>query len=69
MSYIIPYVLFHALGAFYSSFSIAGNAQTTIIFQAKLGWTEDETRLYNTIISASAIVGQFSGGIFSGKII
>ena len=62
-------MLCHALGVFYSSFSIAGNAQTTTIFQAKFGWTEDETMFYNTIISASAIVGMFVGCICAGKLI
>ena len=69
LSYIIPYVLFHALGVFHSSFSTAGNAQTTTIFQAKFGWTEDETVLYNSIISASAAVGQFVGCISAGSLI
>ena len=69
LSYIIPYVLCHALGVFYSSFSVAGNSQTTTIFQAKFGWTEDETMFYNTIISGSAMVGQFLGCISAGKLI
>ena len=69
LSYTIPYVLCHAFGCFYNSFAVAGNSQTTTIFQAKFGWTEDETILYNTIISATAIVGQFLGCIYAGKLI
>ena len=48
---------------------MAGNAQTTTVFEAKFGWTTDETILYNTIISSSAIVGLAIGSFLGGPMI
>lgn len=47
---------------------MAGNSQTTAVFEIKFCWTKDETILYNTIISSSGtfglMLGSFLGGIF-----
>ena len=48
---------------------MAGNAQTTTIFEAKFGWSKDETILYNTIITSSAIVGLLIGSLLGGYFI
>ena len=68
MGYTMCYVLCHALGVFYISFALAGNAQTTTVFEAKFGWNEEETVLYNTIISSSAIVGLAIGSFLAGPL-
>ena len=69
LGYVISYVLCNGIGVFYSSFALAGNTQTTTIFEAKFGWSEDETILFNTIISSSAIIGIFVGSQLGGHII
>ena len=69
LGYVISYVLCNGIGVFYSSFSLAGNAQTTTIFEAKFGWSKDETILYNTIITSSAIVGLLIGSLLGGYLI
>ena len=69
MGYVISYVLCNGIGVFHTSFCLAGNAQTTTIFEAKFGWSEDETILYNTIISSSAIVGLLIGSFLGGHFI
>ena len=57
------------LGVFHTAFSISGNVLTTPIFEAKLNWTEDETRLNNTIISSAGIIGLALGSLLGGKLI
>ena len=69
MWYTMSYVLCYALGVNYSTFALAGNAQTTKVFEAKFGWDEYETILYNTIISSSAIVGLAIGSFLGGPLI
>ena len=63
------YVLCYAIGVNYTTFALAGNAQTTTVFEAKFGWTKDETIIYNTIISSSAIVGLAIGSFLGGPLI
>ena len=69
MCYVMSYVLCYAVGVWYCAFAFAGNGQTTTVFEAKFGWDEDETILYNTIISASAIVGLTIGSFAGGPLI
>ena len=69
MCYTMSYLSCYALGVWYCTFALSGNAQTTPIFEAKFGWTEDETTLYNTIISSSAIVGLTIGSFLGGPLI
>ena len=59
----------YALGVWHTSFALSGNSQTTAIFQAKFGWSEDETIHYNTIISSMAIVGLTLGSFIGGPLI
>ena len=69
MGYTICYVLCYALGVNYTTFAMAGNAQTTTVFEAKFGWNAEETMIYNTIISSSAIVGLAIGSFLGGPLI
>ena len=69
MCYTMSYLSCYALGVWYCTFAISGNAQTTPVFEAKLGWTEDETILYNTIISAAGPVGLSIGSFLGGPLI
>lgn len=57
------------LGVFHTAFSISGNVLTTPIFAAKLGWTEEETRINNTMISSAGIIGLAFGSFLGGKLI
>ena len=69
MCYTLPYMLMYGLGTWYCAFAIAGNGATTPVFEAKFGWTEDETILYNTIISTAGIVGLTIGSFIGGPMI
>ena len=69
MGYMTAYVACYALGVWYTTFALTGNSQTTDIFKAKFEWDKDETILYNTIISSSAIVGLAIGSFMGGPLI
>ena len=67
--YVTAYIACWALGVWYYAFALCGNTQTTTIFEAKMGWTKDETIFYNTMISSSAIVGLVVGSFAGGPMI
>ena len=69
MPYVIAYTTVYGIGTFQCAWCISGNSQTTKVFEAKLGWDKDETILYNTIISSSAIIGLAIGCIFGGGLL
>lgn len=46
-----------------------GNTQTAPILIAKFGWDESETRLYNSLIGNSGLLGLMVGSIFGGGLI
>ena len=69
MCYAMSYVACYAIGVWLTTFAVAGNSQTTTIFEAKFGWTEDETILYNSIISTSSQVGLAAGCFAGGPLI
>ena len=69
MCYAMSYFMMYGLGVWYTAFVLGGNGQTTQIFEAKFGWTEDETVLYNTIISSSGLVGMTIGSFTGGPLI
>ena len=69
MTYVIAYTTVYGIGTFQCAWCIVGNAQTTKVFETKLGWDKDETILYNTIISSSAIIGLAIGCIFGGGLL
>ena len=56
-------------GTWQTTFAVVGNTNTTAVFEAKFGWDEYETILYNTIISSSAIVGLAVGSFLGGPLI
>jgi MFS family permease len=51
------------------TFALSGISQTVNIFVAKLGWTESETVLYNTLINSASIIGITIGAVFGGQVI
>ena len=69
MRYAMAYFMMYGLGVWYTAFVLGGNGQTTQIFEAKFGWTKDETVLYNTIISSSGLVGMTIGSFTGGPLI
>ena len=52
MLYVIAYTICYGLGTWHCAFAIAGNGQTTKVFEAKFGWDKDDTIFYNTVISS-----------------
>ena len=68
-AYALSYVACYALGVWHTSFALTGNAQTTAIFEARFGWTGDETIHYNTVISSASIVGLTVGSFLGGPLI
>lgn len=48
MGYLLPYVIVLALNGICNAWTTAGSNQTSTLFAAKFGWTEDETKFYNT---------------------
>ena len=61
--------MYNAIGVWYAALAITGNANTTKVFEAKFGWDEDETILYNTIISSAGIIGIVFGCFIGGALI
>lgn len=51
------------------TFAMAGNTNTTAIFEAKFGWDKDDAILYNTIISSAGIIGLTIGSILGGSLL
>ena len=69
MGYTMSYVGCYALGTWYWSFAVTGNAQTTPIFEAKFGWSDEETIFFNTIISSAAIIGLIIGSFLGAPLL
>lgn len=57
------------VGVLQTSFGFNGNTVITPVFQAKFGWTDDETIFNNTLISTSSIIGMMVGSLVGGKTI
>ena len=51
------------------AWTTGGNNQTAPIFAAKLNWTAEETRLYNSLINLSSQVGKAMGAMYGAKLI
>ena len=69
MGYIFAYVGCYAFGVLYTTFALIGNSQTASVFQAKFGWTDDETIFYNSIINTSGIIRLTIGSFIGGPLI
>lgn len=69
MGYLFSYALCFGFGTWHTTFAIAGAGSTTAIFEAKFGWSKDDTILYNTIISTSAVIGLAIGSFLGGSLI
>ena len=65
--FIIGYTFCLGIGVLQTAFSLNGNTVVTPIFQAKFGWSDQETIFNNTLISTSAIVGMALGSLVGGK--
>ena len=69
MCFINFYALSMAIGAFQVVFALGGISHLVNIFVAKLGWSESDTILYNTLINTASIFGLFLGNNFGGQLI
>jgi len=69
MSYTCSYVTCFALSVWHTAWAVAGNSQTTAVFEAKFGWTTDDTIMYNTIISSGGIFGLVIGSFLGGSLL
>jgi len=66
---LMLYTLLIGLGNVQAGFAIAGNNQVAPVIKAKFGWNKSDATLYNTMISASSIVGVVIGALAGGKFI
>ena len=69
MCFLWLYVSALGIGVLQTTMVFTANSQTPPIFAAKFGWTEEQTKLNNSIISTSGVVGMALGSIFGGKTI
>ena len=69
MCYVVPYITVCVFGLWHTSWANSGNSQTTPIFKAKLGWNDEETILFNTIITSAGVIGMIFGSIIGGMLI
>ena len=69
MGYLTCNALCWGFGTWHTTFALAGNVSTTSIFEAKFGWSKDETILYNTLISTSAIIGLSLGSFLGASLL
>ena len=69
MGYIVAYVACYSLSVWQSTWTLVGNSQTTTVFEIKFGWSEDETILYNSIISSAGIIGLTIGSFLGGSLL
>ena len=69
LCFVVPYITVCIMALWHTSWANSGNTMTTQIFQAKLEWDEDETILYNTIITSAGVIGMIPGSIIGGMLI
>jgi MFS family permease len=67
MFYLYAFTI--GLGVFEFGWAEFGNTQTAPLLAVKFGWSVEEDRLYNTLISNSSLVGLLVGSLFAGKLI
>ena len=67
------FLIFYSLCVTANGINIAwtngGNNQTASVFAAKLNWTPDETRLYNSLINLASQIGKAVGATYGGQLI
>jgi len=63
------YILAMSWGTILVGWGILGNASCAPILIAQFGWDEEETKLYNSILSTVGLFGIMMGSIFGGQII
>ena len=67
--YLLFYVAVMAANAISVAWTTGGFNQTANLISAKLNWSDDETRLYNSVINFSSQVGKTLGAIYGGTLI
>ena len=68
-SFIIVYLLIVGINGISVAWTTGGNNQTASIFAAKMDWTGDETRKFNTMINLASQTGKAMGAFFGGRLI
>ena len=69
MKYCFWFTVAYGIGTFQTAWAASGNANTHVIFKAKLGWDEDSAVLNNTIVSTAGVLGLFIGSFLGGIIL
>ena len=69
LCYVVPLICTYILVLWHTSWANSGNTMTAQIFEAKLEWDDDETILYNTIITSAGVIGMIPGSIIGGTLI
>lgn len=67
--FLVFYVVTLALNGMSVAWTTGGNNQTANLFSAKLDWSDDETRLYNSLINLASQIGKSLGATYGGLII
>ena len=67
--YCVLYTACWGFGCWQTTYTLAGNANTTKIFEAKFEWDKDQAIMYNTIISSAGIAGLFIGSFLGGALL
>lgn len=57
------------LSVLHLGWAFMGNTQVAPVLIAKFGWNEDETRLYNSLIGNSSLLGLMIGSLFGGVLV
>ena len=69
MCFLWMYATALGIGVLQIPMVLTGNSLTPPIFAAKFGWTEEQTKLNNTLITTAGVIGMTLGSFLGGKII
>ena len=67
--FLVFYAVILAMNGVSVSWTTGGNNQTANLFSAKLNWSDDETRVYNSLINLASQIGKSLGATYGGLII
>ena len=69
MRMLYGYTACLAISGLLNGFTFSGNAQTAPLFVVKFGWSTDDAKLFNTLITLSSIIGIVVGSFVGDLII
>lgn len=66
---LVMYVLAMSIGSLQVGWAILGNTQCALILIAQFGWSESETKTYNSLLGSIGLIGVCIGSLFGGPFI